>query len=520
MDACELDQGSHKHSTIETSRLPASVAERNNETTRRSKIREVPSRYRSPSPSAASGRKRCPSPSTKRTAVVSSASAPKRALSAERRRPATPPSPPSPSTPAQDTAAVIQLASKKLVNNRLPEALWPSTMRSLSVSFQSDSFSLPVSKKEKPASHALSDRTLRPSSNVAHKQSMTAPVSRKSTPERKRSPLKGRNSNDQSENSRPVDSLHGRPGDQHRWPSTTGGKVSSTASTKRTDIGDRTAKALIPPQPGSAVTSLRRMSLPNCLSKPLQNTPGDAMRLISFDGSGKIELEACSAEDNAPKIPNVVSARSSEKTKLVTSPGRSQSLPTSGGRPASPNKTNVLSTSYTRGPSPSRTRTFTPNPSRGVSPAPSRGVSPVPSRGVSPSPSRGVSPSPSRGASPSRTRPSSPSRQSSSSTSVLSYIADIKKGKKGASHIEDVHQLRVLYNKQLQWQYVNAQADAALNSQKVTSEVWLFILQELYILFSMLYIIILFLRLQFVVISCFGLFLSYQHVIIFVTSIS
>lgn len=367
------------------------------------------------------------------------------------------------------------------MNHRLPEALWPSTMRSLSVSFQSDSFSLPVGKREKPAPHALSDRTLRPSSNVAHKQSMTAPVSRKSTPERKRSPLKGKNSNDQSENSRPVDSLHGRPGDQHRWPSTTGGKVSSTASTKRTDIGDRTTKSLIPP--GLAVSSLRRMSLPTSLNKPLQNSPGDAMRLISSDRSAKIELEPCSAEDNAPKVPNVVSMRSSERTKLITPPGRSQSLPTSAARPASPNRTNVSSTSFTRGLSPSRTRTFTPNSSRGVSPAPSRGVSPVPSRGVSPSPSRGVSPSPSRGvspspsrgASPSRTRPSSPSRQSSSSTSVLSYIADLKKGKKVASQIEDVHQLRVLYNKQLQWQYVNAQADAALNSQKLTSEVWLYI---------------------------------------------
>lgn len=474
MNACELDQGSHKHLMMETSRSPGGVAERNSESTRRSKTREVPSRYRSPSPSAGSGPKRCPSPGTTRKAVVSSASAPKRAVSAERRRPATPPSPPSPYTPVEDTAAVIQLASKKLVGNRLPEALWPSTMRSLSVSFQSDSFSLPVSKREKPVSHAPSDRTLKPSSNVAHKQSMTAPVSRKSTPERKRSPLKGRNSNHQSENSRPVDSLHGRPSDQHRWPSTTGGKVSSPSSTKRTDSGDRTMKALVQPQPGLAASSLRRMSLPNCLSKPLQTSPSDAMRLISSDGSGKIELEACPTEDNAPRIPNVVSTRSSERTKTVTPSVRAQSLPTSGARPASPNKMHVSSTSHSRGVSPSRTRAFTPSSARGVSPAPSRGVSPVPSRGVSPSPSRGVSPSPSRGASPSRTRPSSPSRQSSSSTSVLSYISDMKKGKKVASHIEDAHQLRVLYNKQLQWQYVNAQADAALYSQKVTSEVCLY----------------------------------------------
>ncbi|KAL7595697.1 hypothetical protein Lser_V15G29376 [Lactuca serriola] len=91
-------------------------------------------------------------------------------------------------------------------------------MHSLSVSFQSDSFSMPTSKKEKPPPQALSDRTLKSSSNVALKPS------RKYTPKRKRSPLKGKNVIDQSENSKPLESLHSKLVEQHRWPSKTSSK--------------------------------------------------------------------------------------------------------------------------------------------------------------------------------------------------------------------------------------------------------------------------------------------------------
>ncbi|GMH22946.1 hypothetical protein Nepgr_024789 [Nepenthes gracilis] len=56
-------------------------------------------------------------------------------------------------------------------------------------------------------------------SNVAQKQAETPAAPRKPTPERKRSSLKGKNSSDQSENSRPVNALQGRFIDQHQWPS-------------------------------------------------------------------------------------------------------------------------------------------------------------------------------------------------------------------------------------------------------------------------------------------------------------
>ncbi|GMH12934.1 hypothetical protein Nepgr_014775 [Nepenthes gracilis] len=87
------------------------------------------------------------------------------------------------------------------------------------------------------------------------------------------------------------------------------------------------------------------------------------------------------------------------------------------------------------------------------------------------SPSRTSPSTPSRGISPSRIRPSSPIRHSNNNTpSVLSFIADIKNGKRGANQLENAHQLRLLYNRYLQWRFANARADAALFAQIVTVE--------------------------------------------------
>ncbi|XP_061354206.1 protein ENDOSPERM DEFECTIVE 1-like [Gastrolobium bilobum] len=47
---------------------------------------------------------------------------------------------------------------------------------------------------------------------------------------------------------------------------------------------------------------------------------------------------------------------------------------------------------------------------------------------------------------------------------------DIRKGKKGSSHQEDVHSLRLLYNRYLQWRYANAKAESAMKAQQKESE--------------------------------------------------
>ncbi|XWS73116.1 hypothetical protein CRYUN_Cryun02cG0097700 [Craigia yunnanensis] len=454
MDVCESEQRLHKLAAVDTTRQPLVPAEKNNAplSTRRPRTREVSSRYKSPTPSTPSGPRRCPSPNLARTTPTPSQLVQKRAVSAERKRPSTPPSPQSPSTPVHDLSIAAQISSRRLSTGRIPESLWPSTMRSLSVSFQSDTISIPVSKKEKekPVSNVSLDRTLRPSSNVAHRQqSETSTLSRKPTPERKRSPLKGKNAPDQSENAKPVDSLPSRLIDQHRWPSRIGGKLSSNSLNRIVDLGDKIVKRLSTPNPGMGLSSLKRMPMSDSLGKPLQKSASDAARLSSLDEIGRVGSESISIDDKSLRVSGparLLSASSLDKMTLITNGVKSQSLSAAGSRPQSPSRTSV-----SRGVSPSRARPSTPPP---------RGVSPTP---------RGVSPTP-RGVSPSRMRTSASSTQTHSTTSVLSFIADFKKGRKSASYIEDAHQLRLLYNRYLQWRFANARAEAVLYIQEVTVE--------------------------------------------------
>ncbi|KAH1127158.1 hypothetical protein AAZX31_06G211600 [Glycine max] len=443
MDVCE----SGKNKAPETPRVrpPSVLAEKNAvtiTTTRRSRTREISSRYKSPTPPASPSAppRRCPSPNLTRTTPASSSSSsshlfPKRSLSTERKRPSTPPSP----TP-QRPSTPVSVDGKLLSRRRLPDGLWPSTMRSLSVSFQSDTISIPVSKKEKPVVSA-SDRSLRPASNVAHKQP-EIPTIRKPTLERKRSPLKGKNASDQSENSKPVDSsLSSRLIDQHRWPSRIGGKVSSNVLNRSVDCADiRTSNTSVS---GTGVSSsLRRFSLSisDESSKPLQRASSDAVRLLSLVGSGRIGSEVKSVDDCLPpelRPHKSVTAKPTDKAGLAFAGVRSQSLSAPGSRLPSPSRTSVLSSSSSRGVSPSRLRPSTP---------------------------------PSRGVSPSRIRPTNSSIQSNNSISVLRFIADFKKGKKGAANIEDAHKLRLLHNRYLQWRFANARAEAVLYIQNAIVE--------------------------------------------------
>ncbi|KAL9399626.1 hypothetical protein Peur_008587 [Populus x canadensis] len=435
MDVCELE----KHTAVlDKPRPPLVSAERNSNATaaaatRRPRTREVSSRYKSSSPTTPSVARRFPSPSLTRTLPTPSQVLPKRSQSAERRRPSFPPSPPNPSTPVQDSSVDVHFPSRRLSSGgRLQESLWPSTMRSLSVSFQSDSISIPISKKERPVNNVTSDRTLRPSSNVVHKQAEMPAGSRKPTPERKRSPLKGKNSQDQSENAKPVDGLHSRLIDQHRWPSRIGGKVSSNTSLNRSvDLTDKSVKSLSTPV-GIGLSSLRRTPTPDSVIKPLQVSASDTARL-SLEEIG-IVSEVNSVGDKLQRITGaqkLVASSLSDRISFASPAVRSQSLPTPGSRPASPSRTCIG-----RGVSPARTRPSTPP----------------------------------TGVSPSRIRPSSVSSQFNNSTSVLSFIADFKRGKKGASYIEDAHQIRLLYNRYLQWRFANARAGAVLYFQKVTAE--------------------------------------------------
>jgi hypothetical protein len=76
-------------------------------------------------------------------------------------------------------------------------------------------------------------------------------------------------------------------------------------------------------------------------------------------------------------------------------------------------------------------------------------------------------------------RATNSSDQSNNSISVLSFIADFKKGKKGAAYVEDAHQLRLMYNRYLQWRFANARAEDAFYVQNAIVEVCLAIFDKL-----------------------------------------
>ncbi|XP_047943487.1 AUGMIN subunit 8 [Salvia hispanica] len=447
MDVCESEKAVGKQFITVTLRPPlVSADKKNGAPARRSRTREVSSRYMSPRRSAEAVPQRCPSPNASRASTPLTVSLPKRAVSAERRRPTTPSSPrsPSPSTPVKDTAAATLVIPRKAsVTKSSPESLWPSTMRSLNVSFQSDAVGTPNGKKEETISRTPSDRTLKPPSNVAVKGE--TPTARKPTPEKKRSPLKGKNSSDQLENSKPVDSFHSSPLDQHRWPSRTSGRASSIPS--RSFVADKVNQT--PSLSDSRIVtrpSLRRLSVDGT-NRPVRKSASGLLMPTSHVETEKQMFCGSAFHDGSQKLQRPSSSSSSERASLMSAAARVQSLPIPRSRPSSP--------SVSRGVSPSRGRIGNPS---------FRGTSPARVRPSSPS---------SRGTSPARVRPSSPSRQPQD-ISVLSFIADIKKGKKAANDIEDVHQLRLLYNRHLQWRYTNARTDAAMRSHKAKAEKMLY----------------------------------------------
>ncbi|CAI9775426.1 unnamed protein product [Fraxinus pennsylvanica] len=58
----------------------------------------------------------------------------------------------------------------------------------------------------------------------------------------------------------------------------------------------------------------------------------------------------------------------------------------------------------------------------------------------------------------------------SSMLSMMSFVTDAWRGKLEESRIFDAHDLRLLYNRQLQWGFVNARAEKSLLVQKVMAE--------------------------------------------------
>lgn len=417
MDVCE-----EAEEAIEVQKGPS---EKNNGVARRPRIREIASRYKAAS-TPVTAPKRCPSPNlSPRSPSLPAAN--KRAQSAERRRPTTPSSPSRPSTPPHDVE--MQISARRSMGGRSIEGLWPS-MRSLSVSFQADSISVPFSKRDKPIANASADHTLRNSANLARKGVESA---RKVTPERKRTPLRGKNVVDQSENSKPVENSNARVvPDQHLWPGRMGGKLSGQALTRSLDLTDKYNKSTPLISSGRRVSPSKRMLVSDGMGRGgLLNSVREVAKQISRISSVDDASSRPAGSSKLVSSSGGVSSNSSEKISMKARPNRSQSSPVrESHNPPSPQKATSALPFSTRGSlSPARSRPSTPSSPTG-----------------------------------------SVSSRSSCSSSVFGFVVDVRNGKKGVSQAEDVHQLRILHNRYLQWRFVNAQADAVSSIQKLMAE--------------------------------------------------
>ncbi|KAJ8638326.1 hypothetical protein MRB53_012593 [Persea americana] len=434
--------------------------------------KQISSRYMSlshSSSSSSSSSKRFPSPVASRTPPPAAATPPaKRSQSVERT--------PRPTTPLPDSkrsdAAAAAAASR---------VLWTSC-RSLSVSFQGESFSLPISRIKPAPSPAPAI-----SSNV-----------RRITPERRRSaaPLRGKGGGDQSENSKLVE--------QHRWPGRTRPSDPMMGSL---DFSSEDLKS-----GGLAIRSLQQSIL----------VEEDRRRVLFHgrtdwdldNGSAKMSINGDSDNGSAPACNLTTSTTTASDTESVSSgsnsgtqefigtdpPGHTASrgigIPArfwqeTNSRlrrlqePCLPLSTTTTTTTTNHNLIPVKKSTLFDSPSSSP-PMMNQALSSPLRRPVRhPSPSKlftstttmsssSVSSSPLRGTqSPLRMRnvsASSVSNHSSNPPSILSFAADVRRGKMGENRIEDAHVLRLLYNRHLQWRFVNARAEVGLSIQGLSAE--------------------------------------------------
>ncbi|XP_059313922.1 QWRF motif-containing protein 2 [Lycium ferocissimum] len=426
---------------------------------KRPKSRTVQSRYMSPSPSTSSSNsssvsstsssRRFPSPLVSRNTTP--VSVPKRSVSVDRSRRS--------NTVSRPLTADLDSKLSNVGEVSAATKLLVTSTRSLSVSFQGETFSFPVSKtKAAPPSPNLSSL-------------------RKGTPERRRTSTPLRNGADQLENSKPVD--------QHRWPGRArpgqgnplmrsldcsngernkvigSGNVirtlqQSMIDERRASFDGRLSLDLGNAEPLKAVeegNNVNESSLPSDL------TASDTDSVSSGSTSGVQECGGSGARIRGG-VPRgiVVSARFWQETnsrlRRLQDPGSPLSA-SPGSKSSVPPKLRKYSSDVPI----SSPRTMS-SPIRGG------GIrSASPSKLIGSSPSRGM-PSPSRV----RNVVSTINSNFVETPSVLSFAVDVRRGKVGENKIVDAHLLRLLYNRHLQWRFVNATTEATLLVQKHSAE--------------------------------------------------
>lgn len=484
-------------------RPPLLPSEAENGPSRRPKSREVTSRYLSISSSSSVSTTsssntsttyssssnsiaslRSPSPMVTRTVrpvatPVQNSGSVKRSQSVDRRRPVTP------------VSTEKSAAAKQLLNSS----------RSLSVSFQGQSFSIPVSKA-KPAPATNNNGSVR--KGTPERRKVTAdfetPERRKATavlvtPERRKvaaglsAPVRDRTENV-------------KPSDQHRWPGRSK-SLNSSFLTRSMDCG-----SIDKPKFGSeSVTSSSMKSVIDIYhrarieAKLKPQSDNDEVDMKSAYGSAisadalasdseSVSSGSISGVHDGPTVTQgrggprgiVVPARFWQETnnRIRRGPELGSSMEKNG---------NLKTVGSSKQMGNKKFLTDSPKSSPQGVPA-SRGlVSPL-RGGLRPaSPSKALTTSansPLRGMpSPTRTRNGAMGSISNNSCimpSILSFAADARRGRVGENRRVDAYELRLLYNRHLQWRFVNAQAEAALRAQTTTAErnlynAWLTILK-------------------------------------------
>ncbi|XP_071731401.1 QWRF motif-containing protein 2-like [Rutidosis leptorrhynchoides] len=359
-------------------------------------------------------RRRFPSPLNSSTNLMtpnpSSTASNKRAQSAERRRPATP------------RRGEVSAAAKMLTS--IPA-------RSLSVSFQGESYAVPATKTEKPPPYRNGSRNCTPDRR---------PV----TPVRKLGNLKTI--------------------DQQRWPARSRQGISMTRSVDFTNenmtlSGSGTATAVRALQKSMIRETNLRPNKPEIVEV---NRSVD--RLVSdCDNSDRTisDVESVSSGSTIRgTTPRAIVVPARYRQETVNRLRRVQPEPVS--PPLSQNCKPTSGYRYLKdGPAQSP---------RGLSPSPVRGAV----RSASPSKSRlfASASSTSRGiASPIRTRGTIGCDTNLGNTpSILRFVDETRRRKVGDNAIADAHVLRLLHNKYLQWRFANARADAAMLAQRAAAQ--------------------------------------------------
>ncbi|KAI3702344.1 hypothetical protein L6452_28080 [Arctium lappa] len=424
----------------------------------RPKSRQVSSRYLSPSPSPSTSSnssslpsRRFPSPLVSRNSTTPAA---KRSVSADRRR---------------STRPDLNLKSNNAGGGEVSAAtkLLVTSTRSLSVSFQGEAFSLPISKtKATPPS---------PNSYSV----------RKGTPERKRTgtPLRGKvesGGGDHGENT--------KPSDQYRWPGRTR-QSNQTILSKSVSLDCGVEKNNMIGS-GNVIRALhqsmnlesRRASVDGRLSLDLGNSV-ELLKPIQHNPHGN------SVHDSSTVVHSDLTASDTDSVSSGSTSGVQETFGLTRGSGVG-GRGMVVSAKFWQETNSRMRRLQDPGPPFLTSPGskpPTKLALAKKFSSDSPlsSPRTMASPNRMRPASPSKfmTSPSrgiiSPRRNSVSGTistnfsetpSVLSFAVDVRRGKVGENRIVDAHMLRLSYNRQLQWRFVNARTEDTLLKQRHSSE--------------------------------------------------